>query len=286
MVYCKPTIVFDDEAMLFFFRVFLLCLCASYVSAQEIAITNAGFEDLYQGQDVLTGSFPVGAPPSGWQRYDLNGASVPGSLVGVLNPGTQADYDADGAGLSPCFPGGAPQGDNAALVFKSGPASADEYGIQQSLTEVLQAGVYTLSVEVGNIQTCAGLPPGFRSTFNLDGFPGYRIELRAGNQLIAMDNNSLTPPEGQFQTSNIVVDIQNNHPQLGQNLSIRLVNLSVATGGGHLEVDFDDVRLNFSNAVSVNDEDVPLPGAFLYLLAGIFLLLGSGAKNYLKKTGY
>lgn len=259
-------------------------LLAPLSYAEPLAIVNAGFEDIYQGTEVLTGSFPVGPAPNGWIRYDLNGSPISGSLVGVLNPGTQADYDADGAGLLPCFPAGAPEGDNVALLFKTGPAGADEYGIDQVLVDVLEASVeYTLTVEVGNIQTCAGLPPGFRNTFNLEGFPGYRIELRAGGQMLAMDNNSLHPSEGEFETSTFTFIAPENHPQLGQALVVRLVNLNIPDVGLNLEVDFDDVRLD---ALALHN--TPIPIGFLVPLAMLCVLIAHRAgsqKMDLQKNG-
>ena len=257
-------------------RALLLCAALSAgaasapltAAADPVAITNAGFEDLYQGIDVLTGSFPTGPAPNGWQRYDEFGAPVAGSLLGVLNPGTQADYDADGGGLSPCFPAGAPEGDNVALLFKSGSASADEYGLDQTLGATLQANFeYTLTVEVGNIQSCAGLPPGFRTTFDLEGFPGYRIELRAGGQVLVADDDTLLPEEGVFETSEISFIAPAAHPQLGQNLEIRLVSLNQSGTGANLEVDFDDVRLDASPL------SLPLPLASRAAL-GVALLAG------------
>ena len=248
----------------------LTLTCVEIALAAPIEIVNPGFEELYQGSDVLTGSFPVGPPPNGWTRYDLGGSPVSGSLLGVLNPGTQADYDADGAGLSPCFPDGAPEGDNVALLFKSGPGAADEYGIEQTLGATLEPDtVYSLTVEVGNIQTCAGLPPGFRNTFNLDGFPGYRIELRAGGTLLAADDNSLTPAEGFFETSSFDYIAPASHEALGQPLSIRLVGLNQPGTGQNLEVDFDDVRLEAQPATAV-----PLASTlFVGIALGLALLL-------------
>lgn len=241
-------------------------LAPSLVGAVSIAINNAGFEDLYQGVDVLTGSFPVGPAPNGWNRYDLNGSPVAGSLVGVLNPGVQADYDADGAGLLPCFPAGAPEGDNVALLFKSGPAAADEYGIEQVLVQTLEPDTrYELTVEVGNIQTCAGLPPGFRSTFDLEGFPGYRIELRAGTTVLTVDSNTLLPAEGQFETSTIEFISPSNHIELDEDLVIRLISLNMPGTGLNLEVDFDNVRLA-SQAV----ENIPFPLFAMFSLALLF----------------
>lgn len=242
-------------------------LAGAPAQAEPVAITNAGFEAGYLGAPVQTGSFPVGPAPTGWTRYDFGGVPAAGALVGVLNPGTQADYDADGGGLMPCFPDGAPEGSNVALLFKSGGGAAAEYGIEQTLTATLQAATrYTLTVAVGNIQTCAGLPPGFRTTFNLDGFPGYRIELRAGNTVLAMDDNGLRPPEGAFETATLSFSAPAaGHAALGAPLSVRLVSLNIPDGGSNLEVDFDDVRLDASAVTAV-----PLPaGALLPLAAGL-----------------
>ncbi len=216
-------------------------LLSPTASAAPVAVTNPGFEDLYQGVDVPTGSFPVGPAPNGWTRYDLGGTPVAGSLLGVLNPGTQADYDADPGTADPCFPAGAPEGDNVALLFKSGAAAADEYGIEQTLAATLQPNTrYTLTVEVGNIQTCGAL--GSNSNFDLDGFPGYRIELRAGTDVLVADDDTLAPPEGVFETSSIEFVSGPSPPPSA--LTIRLIGLNQATGAANLEVDFDDVRLD------------------------------------------
>lgn len=240
----------------------------SAVWAELADINNAGFEAPYQGSEVLTGSFPVGNPPSGWQRYNENGVSISGSFTGVLNPGTQADYDADGAGFSPCFPDGAPEGDNVALLFKGGPGSSDEYGIEQELSIQLQDNMqYTLTVEVGNIQTCAGLPPGFRTNYVLDGFPGYRVELLAGDVVLAADENSLLPDEGTFSTSTFVYISEEGHSALGETISIRLVSLNNGVVAGNLEVDFDDVRLDVTPAIQVDIGYLPL---FILMLVIIF----------------
>lgn len=95
--------------------------------------------------------------------------------------------------------------------------------------------------------------------FNLDGFPGYRVELRAGGAVLAQDDNSLADAiaEGQFTTSTVEMTTGSDHPQLGQPLSIRLVNLNEIDSefpDADLEVDFDNVRLT-ANAVCAADTD-------------------------------
>ena len=242
----------------------LLVAVPTGAGATPVPIVNPGFEAPYLGSEVPTGAFPTGPAPDGWTRYDLGGVPVAGSLLGVLNPGTQADYDADSGTSQPCFPAGAPEGDNVALLFKSGAAAADEYGIEQTLTSLLAADThYELSVEVGNIQTCGALNANF--DFDLEGFPGYRIEVRAGGELLASDDDGLSPLEGEFETSSISFTTGPSPPQEGQALVIRLVALNQATGGGNLEVDFDDVRLHATPVAPA-----PLPWlALLPLMAGI-----------------
>lgn len=259
-------------------------LLGAQATGAELAVTNAGFEADFQGSPVLTGSFPVGSPPTGWSRWDENGAPVPGSLLGVLNPGTQAEYDADGAGLPPCFPAGAPEGTNVALLFRSGGAAADAYGIEQTLSETLTAGMrYRLQVEVGNIQTCAGLPPGFRTVFPLDDFPGYRIELLAGGVPIATEQNGVSPAEGAFETTQLSILVPAGHPQAGLPLAIRLINLNqpgAELPGNNLEVDFDDVRLSVTAPRAV-----PLPLGLTFAAVPLLAGLGLGIRRRQRRSG-
>ena len=110
-----------------------------------------------------------------------------------------------------------------------------ESGIQQTLTDTLQAGLrYTLEVSVGNITPDGG-------PWNFAGFPGYRVDLLAGGQVVASDNNTLLPGEGVFLESTVSVVVGADHLLLGQPLGIRLVSLDGPSG---IEVNFDNVRLN------------------------------------------
>ena len=59
--------------------------------------------------------------------------------------------------------------------------------------------------------------------------------------LIASDDDTLLPDEGRFLTSTVQVTIGATHPNAGEPLTIRLVNLDAAPG---IEVNFDDVRLD------------------------------------------
>ena len=83
----------------------------------------------------------------------------------------------------------------------------------------------------------------------MDGFPGYRVVLLAGGEILEQDMNTLagTIPEGEFAESTVVFTSGLNHDQFDENLEIRLVNLNIvdpAFPNSDLEVDFDDVRLD------------------------------------------
>jgi len=253
---------------------------ASADAQTPIAVDNAGFEELYLGGNlpaqyggvVPAGAFPTGAPPSDWTAYYENGSPMGGMFLGVLNPGTAAQHAPNPA----YFPAGAPEGNNAVLVYMSGDAGGDEFGVEQTLTDTLQAGTtYVLTVEVGNIASGSGLVAPYNSFFDLQGFPGYRVQLLAGGQVIAEDTGNVAPGEGIFETTTVMHTTGASPSQLGQPLGIRLVsqNQPDVPGVDGLEVDFDDVRLS-----SVTPSAVPLAPVvaavvlpFALALAGLVL---------------
>ena len=206
--------------------------------AAPVTVVNAGFEDT-SGQTTFN-ELTFGTP-AGWVQYDPNSIIVgsgngPDVFLGTLEP-NGTDF----------FNTTAPEGSKVAILFnRDGSTGAGEYGLEQTLSTTLQANTrYELAVEVGNIASGTAVNSEF---FNLDGFPGYRIELLAGGVVIGQDNNTLGGliPEGEFLTSVFTVDVGAVHAQLGQNLGIRLVNLNVVDGAfptADLEVDFDDVHL-------------------------------------------
>jgi hypothetical protein len=238
----------------------LLCvLLAGVAGAAPVPVTNPSFE----ADPAGAGTFPV-LVPQGWTLVDPAGiVDQVEDAVGVVN--------SDGG--APFFPGGVPDGSNAALIFLSGDVGEGEVSLAQEVAESVDAGdAYTLRVEVGNIASGTGLPPfdvyGF---FDLDGFPGYRVALRAGGMELAADGNTLAPglAEGTFATSVVEVTIPAGHPAIGAPLEIRLTNLNqpgTAEEPG-IEVDFDDVRLD---AVAV-----PEPAGALQLGAGALALLAA-----------
>jgi hypothetical protein len=213
---------------------FALAASVSPAAGVPIAIVNSGFET----DPVSEGCFAV-FTPFGWQPYDpfdlLNGGN---NSIGVLDC---TDWI--------FFPDGAPEGVQVALTFLAATIGAGPAGLSQVLADVLEAStIYRLTVQVGNIASGTGPPPcdqfGF---FDLDGFPGYRVELLAGGVVIAADDNSLAGVlgEGEFGPTAIRAAIPATHAQLGQPLEIRLINLNEAETPEDpgIEVDFDDVAL-------------------------------------------
>lgn len=231
---------------------FILLSAGQEARADLVPIVNAGFEDT-TGQSSFN-EFTFGVPV-GWQAHDPNSIAGPGVFWGTLEP-NGTDF----------FNSTAPEGDLVTILFNSQREGDGEYGLEQTLGATLQANTsYVLSVEVGNIASGFATDGTF---YNLDEFPGYRIELLAGGVVLSTDLNSLTIAEGEFATSTIQFSTGTSHAQLGQNLGIRLVNLNVIPDGftqatsPDLEVDFDNVVLQ-ANAI-------PEPSAFY--LFGIIAL--------------
>lgn len=231
-------------------------LNAQSIHAQPISIINPGFE-----MDVITPGAFVVHDPTGWQRYDPgNIINQNANALGVIRPLPGIEY----------FPMGTPEGVNAALVFLAGNQPA-EAGLQQTLTaSLLSSTRYTLTVQIGNIASGTSLPgssDGGGVFYNLNGFPGYRIDLLAGGSVIASDNNTLNGfiPEGEFRLSTVIFDTPANHPLIGQSLGIRLVNLH--TPGTfqqpNIEVDFDEVQLVATA--------VPEPSAWIMMLTTVVM---------------
>ncbi len=248
----------------------ILALCAGLTTghAAPVAITNPGFEDISTAQQTYN-EFTFGSFP-GWSLYDLNSVAGVGTgvtyYVGTLTPRILPARDPVNYQN---FPAGAYEGQRVGIAFNYANATpGNEYGLQQTLTSTLAANTrYTLTVRIGNIASGWSVDNTF---FNLNGFPGYRVDLLAGNTLLASDNNSLagTIPEGGWGQSTVVYESNAAPAGLNQNLRIRLVNLNVVgptAPTADREVDFD--------AVSLNAVPVPEPGVTSLL----FALLGVGA---------
>jgi len=208
----------------------------------SLTISNHSFEFPV----IPSNSFNVASAPPGWVSYgSINNNN---RSVGVLDP----------AG-STLYAGPVPHGENVGVIFlMDNPGNQTffaniEAGLRQTLAATLQPRRrYTLRVEVGNIANDVNAP------FAFAGFPNYRIDLLAGTNVLASDNNSLIPGEGRFLTSTVAVNIAASNPFAGQSVGIRLVNLNSAPG---IEVNWDNVRL----------ESSPIPQTALTITHEIFL---------------
>ena len=203
-----------------------------------VTILNPGFEN----PPLEDGDISFSTPP-GWELFDPGGLiPLQTNSVGVWNP-TVSNH-----------PDGVPEGENVGFIFLGDPIGSGTVALTQTLTDTLEANTqYTLSVEVGD-----PLPnPGSSA---LDGFPGYEIQLLAGDTVLASDNNSLNITEGDFGTSVISFTVPEDHPNLGEALEIRLFNLLEDEGE---IVNFDDVRLELSGIVinGGNQKDTLTGGA-------------------------
>jgi hypothetical protein len=108
------------------------------------------------------------------------------------------------------------------LVYINGGGSAT-----QVTDDLLTAGTkYTLVVAVVH-------RPGFFST--------YKVELKAGDTVIAVDNDTLDPPVGGYLDSTITYTAAADDPLAGQPLTIRL--------SGGTQANFDNVRLFIDDEV-------------------------------------
>ena len=200
------------------------CLLPSLGLAAAIPLANASFESPGATND----SFITSSAPTGWTAVGT--IDFGWRAIGVVNPNTTPLY------LDPV-----PHGSNIGVAFLGPTFSNLPSGLHQTLTNTLQPRTtYTLTAFVGNMNS-ATTPP--HNQFNFTGFPGYRIELRAGTSVLASDNNTLLPGEGRFLVSTVTVSTASTHSNLGQVLGIRLLNLDAAGG---IEVNFDDVRLDAS----------------------------------------
>ncbi len=170
-------------------------------------------------------------PITGWQLYDPNGLLAQAVNYTQASVGVEANPGAYNVPIS-----GNQYGYIAIPANQVGPGKGVA-GISQTLTDTLKANTnYVLKMSIGSPQSYSahGL------TFSHIGFPGYRVDLLAGVNVIATDNNILSIPNGYFGTSVVSYTALANDPNLGKPLQIRITNLNSGPGG---DVDIDDVSL-------------------------------------------
>lgn len=154
--------------------------------------------------------------------------ATPGAARGIYNPGSSSYNGAGG--------GGTPQGAEGAQVLSlANVAGGNEAAVAyQTLATTFERGLtYTLRVAVGR-----------RLRDNPHGpsvYGGFKIELLAGNTLLARAVDTLVPAAGTFEDVTLVhASAPVPAALLGRALTVRL---STTSGAPLSATDFDDVRL-------------------------------------------
>ena len=264
-------------------RILPLLLTTVLAQGASIDIVNPGFEDV-SGESPYN-EFTFG-PLTGWELYDsgdptpiTSGGDGPTYFIGTLRP----EIDPIGnPGVYEFFSDGAPEGERVGIAFNFfGSGGGGEYGLRQTLSATLQAHTsYTLQVLVGNIASGTAFDG---TPYDLSGFPGYRIDLMAGSEVLDFDDDTISGgiPEGEFALRTVTFTTGATHDLLGENLAIRLVNLNtidLAHEESDLEVDFDNV--------SLTAETVPEPGSLTLLAAaGVALMATSSRQCAIRRRG-
>lgn len=209
-----------------------------------IPIVNPGFEDPI----LADGGFTL-EPPTGWTAYNPDGLFPVNPIVDpTVAPTTiTSNIDAFNPTLD-YYPNGIPEGENVGNVSLVQAPGSGIAGLAQTLDTVLAANTkYTLMVDVGSAV-------GDFLGFDLTGSPGYRVELLAGDTVLAAEQNNVFFKDGTFETSTVTFTATPDNLYLGQNLGIRLINILQGPG---VEVDFDNVRLN-AQVIPVCEHEVLL----------------------------
>ncbi len=185
-----------------------------------VSVEDPSFEVLGSSDGTVEGT-PSGIP---W-RF---GATT-NTFRGIFNPTSASYLGAAGSGT----PQGA-DGDEVAYLYNNGGAFERVYLYQTLETTLQPSTMYVLQVAVGN--RLASNPYG-PSTYG-----GYRIELLAGNRVIASEADAFTPAPGTFEDAMIAVDSSSLPGFLdGQVLTIRLSLTGLQSTDA---TDFDHVRLS------------------------------------------
>ena len=232
--------------------VFIAC----QLHGEAIAITNPNFGTVQS--DSNTASCVTGGVLNNTSFIDANVGYSGGCLdsnpfAGTWTVSSGADagvFNPTGTGL---FSVSVPDGPNVA--FDNGGASAGDVGtISQTLSSVLAAGSYTLTVNVGSRNDSHPLN-------------NYIVELLAGGNVIASDN-SLTPTAGTFGLDTIKATVLASNPDLGEALGIAFL---VTKTNALNQADFSGVALDYETPVGVGV--VPEPSSLVVCAAGAAAIL-------------
>lgn len=208
---------------------------------------------------MKTVRFTGGAAAAVFAASLLLGGHASAGVIEIANGGFEMDDFGDGGWdlvatawsrtsgtgtwnpTSDFYPGEAPEGENVGFAR---PGEA----LWQVLSGVTltENTMYTLEVEVGRRITTP--------------YPGYSIQLLAGDTVLAEDLNSLDLTAGEFSTSTITFEAGAIEALVGETLSIRLAALEGTPVG---QVNFDNVQLT---AIST----IPAPATLaVFGLAGL-----------------
>lgn len=202
---------------------------ATTASAVSINIQNHSFES------PVTQSF--GEIPSGWTRtQSISGGAID---AGVFRPSTKPPSGTD-------FINGV---DGEQTAF------SNEGDFSQELNDVLQIGTYTLTVAIGD---------------RADGIlKDHTINFLAGGSIIASASNAVVPVNlaGGWVDLVATIVVLSGDSLLGSVLGIELLNDGLIPGIAAVQVNFDNVRLDFQ-AASV----VPVPAALPLFGTGLAIM--------------
>lgn len=205
-------------------------LSARPLQAAPLSVTNAGFED----PDVGDGAFTDQSVPGWVGTSEFYGVFDPNESV---YPGTAGDNPVQGG-----------EGDQIAYLVPFNSVVT----LTQTLSDTLQADTtYTLTAAVGTRLASHGRPSA-----------GYRLDLLAGNTVIASEQDAVTLPEGSMIDRTVSYSsLAADDPYLGLPLGIRIsTTFAYPPGANELRsTDVDNVRLDAA--------PVPEPTAAALLLA-------------------